>query len=78
MFSPGVLFGATVPAPAFPSLLTPIADLKQDGTINPEELTQRNKLAALYRLVDLFRWSQGIYNHITVSLEMRSTELLNV
>jgi hypothetical protein len=23
-------------------------------------------LAALYRLVDLFGWSQSIYNHITV------------
>jgi hypothetical protein len=26
----------------------------------------RCKLAAVYRLVDLFGWSQGIYNHITV------------
>jgi adducin len=26
----------------------------------------RCKLAALYRLVDLFGWSQSIYNHITV------------
>jgi hypothetical protein len=27
----------------------------------------RCKLAAVYRLVDLFGWSQGIYNHITVT-----------
>lgn len=27
----------------------------------------RCKLAALYRLVDMFGWSQSIYNHITVS-----------
>jgi hypothetical protein len=32
----------------------------------------RCKLAALYRLVDLHGWTQGIYNHITVS----STNLL--
>jgi adducin len=33
---------------------------------SPEEIDCRNKLAALYRLVDLFQWSQAIYNHITV------------
>ena len=27
----------------------------------------RCKLAAVYRLVDLHGWTQGIYNHITVS-----------
>lgn len=27
----------------------------------------RCKLAALFRLIDLYGWSQGIYNHITVS-----------
>uniref|UniRef100_A0A914GXT1 Class II aldolase/adducin N-terminal domain-containing protein n=1 Tax=Globodera rostochiensis TaxID=31243 RepID=A0A914GXT1_GLORO len=32
------------------------------------ETTFRNKLATLYRLVDLFHWSQGIYNHITLRL----------
>ncbi|KAL7076904.1 hypothetical protein ACQ4LE_003855 [Meloidogyne hapla] len=26
------------------------------------------KLAKIYRLVDLFQWSQGIYNHITLHL----------
>jgi adducin len=31
-----------------------------------QERVYRCKLASLYRLVDLFHWSQGIYNHITV------------
>uniref|UniRef100_A0A1I8BGL6 Acyltransferase n=1 Tax=Meloidogyne hapla TaxID=6305 RepID=A0A1I8BGL6_MELHA len=26
------------------------------------------KLAKIYRLVDLFQWSQGIYNHITICI----------
>jgi hypothetical protein len=30
----------------------------------------RCKLAALYRLVDLHGWTQGIYNHITVSANL--------
>uniref|UniRef100_A0A1I7X1J5 Breast cancer metastasis-suppressor 1-like protein n=1 Tax=Heterorhabditis bacteriophora TaxID=37862 RepID=A0A1I7X1J5_HETBA len=33
-----------------------------------QEKLLRNKLASLYRLVDLFQWSQGIYNHITVNI----------
>ena len=27
----------------------------------------RCKLAAVYRLIDLYGWTQGIYNHVTVS-----------
>ena len=27
----------------------------------------RSKLAAVYRLIDLYGWTQGIYNHVTVS-----------
>jgi len=30
-----------------------------------EEQELRKKLAAVYRLVDLYGWSEGIYNHIT-------------
>ena len=26
----------------------------------------RSKLAAVYRLIDLYGWTQGIYNHVTV------------
>ena len=29
----------------------------------------RCKLAAVYRLVELYGWSEGIYNHITVSFQ---------
>uniref|UniRef100_A0AC34Q261 Class II aldolase/adducin N-terminal domain-containing protein n=1 Tax=Panagrolaimus sp. JU765 TaxID=591449 RepID=A0AC34Q261_9BILA len=44
----------------------PIADLRGNEQYSREEWVLRNKLASLYRLVDLFQWSQGIYNHITV------------
>lgn len=47
----------------------PINDIK--GSDFPSyvkgEKIMRCKLAALYRLVDLFGWSQSIYNHITVT-----------
>ncbi|CAB00100.1 Adducin-related protein 2 [Caenorhabditis elegans] len=76
MFSAGVISTATVPAPMFHPHITPIADLKDDDGYDPEELTQRNKLASLYRLVDLFRWSQGIYNHITVRVSTDPDEIL--
>ncbi|KAF1751608.1 hypothetical protein GCK72_018162 [Caenorhabditis remanei] len=77
MFSAGVISNATVPAPMFHPRITPIADLdNEDGKIDSEELIQRNKLAALYRLVDLFRWSQGIYNHITVRVSSNPDEIL--
>ena len=33
-----------------------------------EKLT-RCKLAAVYRLIDMYGWTQGIYNHVTVSRE---------
>lgn len=32
------------------------------------EKNLRCKVAAVYRLVDLYGWSEGIYNHITVSI----------
>ncbi|CAP39664.1 Protein CBR-ADD-2 [Caenorhabditis briggsae] len=76
MFSAGVLSNATVPAPMFHPHITPIADLDKDTSIDPDEVVQRNKLAALYRLVDLFRWSQGIYNHITVRVSNDPDEIL--
>lgn len=31
------------------------------------EKVLRCKLAAVYRLMDLYGWTQGIHNHITVS-----------
>ncbi|EGT60263.1 hypothetical protein CAEBREN_31563 [Caenorhabditis brenneri] len=76
MFSAGVITSATVPSPMFHPHITPIADVEDEGKYDSEELTQRNKLAALYRLVDLFRWSQGIYNHITVRVSSDPDEIL--
>jgi adducin len=48
--------------------LIPIADIKDGSKYSKEEIEGRNKLACLYRLVDFFHWSQGIYNHISLRL----------
>ncbi|CAG9537427.1 unnamed protein product [Cercopithifilaria johnstoni] len=55
----------------------PIADLKGSGSYTLTEKLFRNKLASLYRLVDLFQWSQGIYNHITLKLPDSDELLIN-
>lgn len=52
-----------------PKPIIPIDDI---GNIDPPgyakgEKEARCKLAALYRLIDHFGWSQSVYNHITVS-----------
>jgi len=36
-----------------------------------EKLT-RCKLAAVYRLIDMYGWTQGIYNHVTVRTGLAS------
>lgn len=56
--------------------LVPIADLEGNAKYSPEEIDCRNKLATLYRLVDLFHWSQAIYNHITVRIPGDKHEIL--
>lgn len=50
-------------------MVTPVNDLRGSDSIAYEkgEKLLRCKLAAFYRLADLFGWSQLIYNHITVS-----------
>uniref|UniRef100_A0A7E4UN83 Aldolase_II domain-containing protein n=1 Tax=Panagrellus redivivus TaxID=6233 RepID=A0A7E4UN83_PANRE len=48
--------------------IVPIGDLRPVESMSMEERIARTKLASLYRLVDLFQWSQGIYNHITVRI----------
>lgn len=52
-------------------MVTPVNDLRGSDSIAYEkgEKLLRCKLAAFYRLADLFGWSQLIYNHITVSIE---------
>uniref|UniRef100_A0A915BBA1 Class II aldolase/adducin N-terminal domain-containing protein n=1 Tax=Parascaris univalens TaxID=6257 RepID=A0A915BBA1_PARUN len=54
----------------------PIADLRGNDKYSKAEKMLRNRLASLYRLVDLFQWSQGIYNHITLRLSHDSDEVL--
>ena len=41
------------------------------------EKVLRCKLAAVYRLIDLYGWTQGIYNHVTVSSVDISREIEN-
>jgi len=48
--------------------VVPIADLQGSKKYSPVEIECRNKLAALFRIVDMFQWTQGIYNHITLRL----------
>ncbi|VDK88178.1 unnamed protein product [Litomosoides sigmodontis] len=55
----------------------PIADLKGNRSYTRTEKLFRNKLASLYRLMDLFQWSQGIYNHITLKLPDSDELLIN-
>jgi adducin len=43
-----------------------VSDLRGVDTYTKQEKLVRNKLASLYRLVDLFQWSQSLHNHITV------------
>ncbi|XP_038827291.1 alpha-adducin-like isoform X5 [Salvelinus namaycush] len=49
-------------------MVTPVNDLRGSDSISYEkgEKLLRCKLAAFYRLTDLFGWSQLIYNHVTV------------
>ncbi|KAG8508653.1 Alpha-adducin, partial [Galemys pyrenaicus] len=55
-------------------MVTPVNDLRGSDSIayDKGEKLLRCKLAAFYRLADLFGWSQLIYNHITVSAGGRS------
>ncbi|KAK0397225.1 hypothetical protein QR680_002039 [Steinernema hermaphroditum] len=57
--------------------VVPIADLRGNNSYSAVEKNLRNKLASLYRLVDLFQWSQGIYNHITLRIGDTDEILIN-
>ncbi|VDP10506.1 unnamed protein product [Heligmosomoides polygyrus] len=74
MFPIGVQSAASVPNFCKPQR-RPIADLPK-GVYSHEEARLRCQLASLYRLVDLFQWSQGIYNHMTVRLPGDKCEIL--
>ena len=49
-------------------MVTPVNDLRGSDSISYDkgEKLLRCKLAAFYRLADLFGWSELIYNHLTV------------
>jgi len=67
--------GAGLPA----MTLTPIADIRGSETLNytKQERLLRCKVAAVYRLIDLLGWSQGIYNHITARTSSEEAFLIN-
>lgn len=50
--------------------LIPINDIRGVDGIRYTKLEKllRCKLAAVYRLIDLYGWSENIYNHVTVSI----------
>ncbi|XP_030623080.1 alpha-adducin [Chanos chanos] len=61
-------------------MVTPVNDLRGSDSIAYEkgEKLLRCKLAAFYRLSDLFGWSQLIYNHLTVRLNSEQERFLIV
>ncbi|XP_041916600.1 alpha-adducin isoform X10 [Alosa sapidissima] len=61
-------------------MVTPVNDLRGSDSIAYEkgEKLLRCKLAAFYRLADLFGWSQLIYNHLTVRLNSDQERFLIV
>ncbi|XP_059381742.1 alpha-adducin isoform X5 [Carassius carassius] len=61
-------------------MVTPVNDLRGSDSIAYEkgEKLLRCKLAAFYRLADLFGWSQLIYNHLTIRLNSEQERFLIV
>lgn len=61
-------------------MVTPVNDLRGSDSISYDkgEKLLRCKLAAFYRLTDLFGWSQLIYNHLTVRLNVDQERFLIV
>ncbi|XP_061657081.1 alpha-adducin isoform X2 [Syngnathoides biaculeatus] len=61
-------------------MVTPVNDLRGSDSISYDkgEKLLRCKLAAFYRLTDLFGWSQLIYNHLTVRVSSDQNRFLIV
>ncbi|XP_061783045.1 alpha-adducin isoform X2 [Nerophis lumbriciformis] len=61
-------------------MVTPVNDLRGSDSISYDkgEKMLRCKLAAFYRLTDLFGWSQLIYNHLTVRVNSDQDSFLIV
>ncbi|KFD52699.1 hypothetical protein M514_06355 [Trichuris suis] len=59
-------------------VILPIADLRgaEVSKFTKQERILRNKLASLYRLIDLFQWSQGIYNHNSVRMSSEGGDVV--
>lgn len=62
----------------FAQAATPINDIRGIDAFRyaKGEKNLRCKVAAVYRLVDLYGWSAGIYNHITVRLSQDTEHFL--
>lgn len=60
------------------SVLIPINDIRGIDTLNyaKGERIQRCKLASLYRILDLYGWTSGISNHISVRLGQELEQFL--
>ncbi|XP_064603859.1 alpha-adducin-like isoform X3 [Liolophura sinensis] len=56
----------------------PINDIRGVDSLNYSKVEKliRCKLAALYRLVDIFGWTHGIYNHITARINQEQEHFL--
>ena len=61
--------GSAVGGGAYRSSVIPINDIRglEGMNYSKSEKVLRCKLAAVYRLIDLYGWAQSIYNHVTVS-----------
>ncbi|CAF1330849.1 unnamed protein product, partial [Didymodactylos carnosus] len=60
------------------NVIIPINDIRgiDSGGYSKSERLLRCKLASLYRLVDLYGWSQGIYNHISARINQEQEHFL--
>ena len=62
--------GGAVGGGLFRPTVIPINDIRglEGMNFSKSEKLLRCKLAAVYRLIDLYGWAQSIYNHVTVSI----------
>jgi len=56
----------------------PINDIRglEGMAYTKQEKLTRCKLAAVYRLIDMYGWTQGIYNHVTVRISQETEHFL--
>lgn len=71
---PTLYAGSQFGSGSISATVTPINDIRGSDTLSMSkaERVLRSKLAAVYRLVDIFGWSQNIYNHISVCITTRN------